>query len=57
MVDMDENGPGGELNDSALWQEIELLGELMATVAHAGRRLGQSEIDRALDAARSRAAA
>lgn len=49
MVNMDGNGPGGELNDPALRREIELLGQLIETVARTGRPLHESEIDRALE--------
>ena len=48
MDDADETTPGAELTDSALRQEIELLGELMASAAAALQPLGQAEIDRAL---------
>lgn len=40
--------PSGDLNDPALKEEIELLGELMAAVTQAGHQLCESEIDRAL---------
>lgn len=46
MVDMDD--PCGELNDSALKEEIELLAELIEAVTRAGHRLCEWEIDRAL---------
>ena len=39
---------GGELHDSVLEQEIELLGDLIDAVAAAGHPLCQSEIDDAL---------
>lgn len=44
----DEASPGAELTDSALRQEIELLGELMESAAGADQPLCQAEIDRAL---------
>ena len=46
MVDMDD--PLGELNDSALKEEIELLAELIDAVTQAGHQLCQAEIDAAL---------
>lgn len=41
-------GRGGELDDTALHQEIELLGELIEKVADADHPLCQAEIDAAL---------
>jgi hypothetical protein len=57
MLDIDNKDCDTEVKDSALLQEIELLGELIAAVAAAGRRLCQSEIDAALDVTQPRAAA
>ena len=44
--------PTGELRDSALDQEIILLGELIDAVASAGQSLTTSELDHALGLAR-----
>jgi hypothetical protein len=44
----DEANPGAELTDSALRQEIELLGALMESAAGADQPLCQADIDRAL---------
>lgn len=46
MVDTDD--PRGELNDSTLNEEIELLAELMEAVTQAGHQLYEAEIDCAL---------
>jgi hypothetical protein len=48
MNGADEVGTPEELDDTALRQEIELLGELIETVAEAGHPLCQAEVDRAL---------
>ena len=50
MEGSDGLGPGAaeELDDTALRQEIELLAELLETVADAPQPLCQAEIDRAL---------
>ena len=48
MQSRDEAGRGEELSDPALHDEIELLGELLETVALADRPLEQADIDRAL---------
>jgi hypothetical protein len=48
VASIDRVGPGGELDDTALHQEIELLGELIEKVAGADHPLGQAEIDEAL---------
>ena len=48
MRGADEVGPLEELSDTVLRQEIELLGDLIETVAGADHPLCQAEIDRAL---------
>ena len=48
VASIDRVGPGGELDDTALHQEIELLGELIEKVAGADHPLCQAEIDEAL---------
>lgn len=48
MSGADAVSPLGELSDTVLHQEIELLGDLIETVAGADHPLCQAEIDRAL---------
>jgi hypothetical protein len=48
MGTADEMSPLEELSDTVLRQEIELLGDVIETVANADHPLGQAEIDRAL---------
>jgi hypothetical protein len=48
MSGADAVSPQDELRDTVLQQEIELLGDLIETVAGADHPLGQAEIDRAL---------
>jgi hypothetical protein len=48
MSAADEVDPLEELSDTVLRQEIELLGDLIETVADADHPLCQAEIDRAL---------
>ena len=43
-----------ELQDPALTAEIELLGDVIEAVTHAGRRLSTREIDRALEVGENR---
>jgi hypothetical protein len=51
MVNWEANS---ELQDFALTAEIELLGDVVEAVTHAGRRLSPREIDRALGVGENR---
>ena len=52
VASIDRVSPGGELDDTALHQEIDLLGELIEKVAGADHPLCQAEIDDALQVRR-----